>query len=241
VPISRTLNKNNMSQPTLTNSQNEHLGQVWLESGLGEHASVAAFGRLILDLMSLGSPPTLLTQASKAIDDEVVHAQLCFGMARRFTGRTLGPGQLDISGAIRKDEGPGAIISAAVEEGCVFETISARQAAHAITLTTDPVARQVLTRIAADESQHAELSWAFVEWALQHFPDQRALAAETFHRALEDPRLHSIEEAPTAFAEQEQFGVLLANSKTKVTAETIQNELRPRGEALFAVRPLTGP
>jgi hypothetical protein len=218
----------------LTRAQEDYLGRVWLDAGLGEHASVAAFGRLILDLMSLGSPPSLLARTAKAIDDEVEHARLCFGMARRFTGRTWGPGPLDLSGAIRADQEPSAIIAAAIEEGCVFETISARQAEYALSIVTDPVARRILERISVDESQHAELSWSFVEWALATFPDHKRLAIETFNAAFSDPRLRYEGQDAAEFPNQENYGALLSGSKCKIASETIQKELMPRVEALLA-------
>jgi hypothetical protein len=52
------------------------LAHIWIETALGEHASVAAFARFVLHLLSLGTPPDLLLDAIQAMEDEVHHARL---------------------------------------------------------------------------------------------------------------------------------------------------------------------
>lgn len=56
----------------------------WLRAGAGEHASVAAFARLSLQLMAHGAPMELLLAVHEAAADEVRHAALCWEMARQL-------------------------------------------------------------------------------------------------------------------------------------------------------------
>src|SRR4051812_25046287 len=106
--------------------------------GLGEHASVAAFARFVLHLLSLGAPPELLLDAIQAMKDEVQHARLCFGIARQLTGRAASPGPMDLARVFDTRDEPGAIMRAAILEGCFGETVAARYAEAALARTEEP-------------------------------------------------------------------------------------------------------
>jgi hypothetical protein len=152
----------------------------WKRMGQAEHASVASFARFTLEMMALGAPADLVTQAIAAQADEVRHAALCFGVASRFSGTAIGPGPLAIDGALGASHDLRAILTAAVIEGCIQETISAAQVAHAAMLAADPALAAALREVADDEARHAELSWAFVRWALTEHPELRPAAALAF-------------------------------------------------------------
>ena len=64
-----------------------------------EHASVAAFARFTLHLMSLGAPAALVERSNAALADETLHAKLAFAIASGYAGRAIGPGPLAIDGA----------------------------------------------------------------------------------------------------------------------------------------------
>src|SRR4029077_13893090 len=64
----------------------------WRENGKTEHASVAAFARLTLDLMALGAPPDLIAAANQDALDEIRHTELCFSLAKALDGKAVSPG-----------------------------------------------------------------------------------------------------------------------------------------------------
>jgi hypothetical protein len=55
-------------------------------------------------------------------------------------------------------------------EGCVRETFGALVAHHQALHARDAEVREVMTRIADDETRHAELSWAIDRWAREQLP-----------------------------------------------------------------------
>jgi len=59
----------------LTGVQRKVLAEAWATTGAGEHASVAAFARLSLELMRFGAPSELVADAHRAAMDEVQHAK----------------------------------------------------------------------------------------------------------------------------------------------------------------------
>jgi hypothetical protein len=143
----------------------EALANAWLADAAAEHASVAAFSRVAVELMAVGAPPQLIDDTLRAAQDEVRHAQACYGMASRFTPAVHGPGPLPAA----TPRSP-TLVQVAVDaflEGCVGETTAALVAERGAALATDSHTQQVLTAIAADETDHAALAWQTVKWALE--------------------------------------------------------------------------
>ncbi|MEM6292497.1 MAG: hypothetical protein AAGA54_14580 [Myxococcota bacterium] len=158
----------------------------WLSDAAAEHASVAAFARVAMELMAVGAPPQLLDDTLQAAKDEVGHAQACYGMASRFTPRVLGPGALPAAAPRTAD-----LVQVAVDaflEGCVGETTAALVAERAAARATDQHAHDVLAVIAEDESQHAALAWRTVSWALERGGAAVAGALREAFEALPAPR-----------------------------------------------------
>ncbi len=144
----------------------EWLASAWLKDALEEHASVAAFARFTLHLLSLGAPAHLVMQSQRASLDEIQHAKMCFGLAARYGQHSQGPAALPLDGAFAVSSFED-IVRLAAEEGCVGETLGALLAREQLTMATDPAVVQVLERIQRDEQRHAELSWQFVAWAIK--------------------------------------------------------------------------
>jgi len=147
-----------------------------------EHASIAAFARFALQLLSLGAPPQLVQDATSAMADETAHAQLCFELASRYAGGTLGPGPLVIDGAMTPTFLP-EVVQLVIEEGCIGETVAALEAEEAAAHATEPSIRQAMQRIAADERRHADLAWRFLKWALEQDDSLRDQVQATFSSA----------------------------------------------------------
>lgn len=141
------------------------LADAWRADAQMEHASVASFARFTLELLALGAPADIIAASQSASLDEVAHAQLCFGLASRFSGQALGPGQLDMGGVLRGTS-LAECAGWTVIEGCIGETIAALTARAQMDVAKDEDVRQALLRIAEDEERHAALAWRFVAWAL---------------------------------------------------------------------------
>jgi hypothetical protein len=139
----------------------------WAKAGAAEHASVAAFSRLALQLMAHGAPSELLSGVHRAAFDEVRHAEQCWALARRFGGERLAAGPFPFAGGIDVAISLSELAAAAVREGCLSETLGAHVAADAAEHAADPEVQRILRAIARDEERHAVLSFQLVAWALQ--------------------------------------------------------------------------
>jgi hypothetical protein len=161
------------------------LAEAWLRDALEEHASIAAFARFTMLLLSLGAPPELVVQSQQASIDEVSHAKRCFALAARYGATRRGPSTLVVSDALRAMS-LAEVAALTAEEGCVGETLGAVLAAEQRDRATDPEVKRALIGIAADEERHAALAWRFVRWAvLEGGRDVRAAVERAIERAIE--------------------------------------------------------
>ena len=146
----------------------------WLDDAAAEHASVASFSVLALQLLVWGAPLELVTDAHRAAQDEIEHARLSYALAPG----SVGPGPLDHPG--RAAASLEALIVGTFIDGCVGETVAALDAHRAAT-RGDPALRAVQRRIAGDEERHAALAWRVIAWAIS----QHRGARDIFSAAVE--------------------------------------------------------
>jgi len=148
------------------------LAAQWRENGRTEHASVAAFARLTLDLMALGAPPALVASANRDALDEIHHAELCFGLARALDGRAESPDAFPQARSRTPSLPSGRTMTLALlavdslVDGALHEGVSARIIARLTKRCGVPEIRAMLKTIAADEGRHAAHGWDVVEWCV---------------------------------------------------------------------------
>ncbi|MBS2016197.1 MAG: ferritin-like domain-containing protein [Deltaproteobacteria bacterium] len=159
------------------------LAAQWRENGRTEHASVAAFAKLTLDLVALGAPPDLVAAANRDALDEIRHAELCFGLARALDGKAESPGAFAQAktGRTLPRTRTMALAELAVDslvDGALHEGISARIVAKLARRCADPKIASMMKEIAADEGRHARHGWDVVRWCLAEggVPVAKALA-----------------------------------------------------------------
>lgn len=140
----------------------EKAALAWQEDGAREHASVASFAQLALELLSLGAPPELVARAHHAALDEIEHAKTCFAIAAALGEARVGPAPLPLAGLAFKDLATLAVEVAA--QSCVGETVAGLALARASELC-DPALAPILARMAEEELAHAALGFRIVAWA----------------------------------------------------------------------------
>ncbi len=207
----------------------------WTEQGLMEHASVAAFARFSLQLLGLGAPPQLVARAAEAMQDEIRHAQACFGLARHYSGGDIGPGPLAIAGALEGWDLCSVVLSTLLE-GCIGETVAALEAAEALAHCQHPATRAVLERIAVEESRHAELAWQFVAWALATGPEHLKVRVEqAFDAALASGGGGDV--SPSTFElELLRRGILSAGLRAALRERVLAEVIAPCARSLLGRR-----
>jgi len=197
-----------------------------------EHASIAAFARFALQLMSLGAPPELIERATSAMADETKHAKACFAVASAYAGEPVGPGVLAVERSLDEMSFVEIVVNT-IREGCVGETVAAVEACEAAEHASDPTVRALLRTISEDEMRHAELAYEFVKWALATGDAAVRAAVEHEFAAL----ARDSEASPESLDEQERellaCGVLPAPLRSAVRAAAISDVILPCARALF--------
>lgn len=211
----------------LSPREREELAALWLEAALVEHASIATFAALALELLSLGAPADLLTACQQAAQEEIEHARLCFGLASTYAGLPLGPGELP-SPATALSGDAAAVARLSFTDGCIGETFAAALARRAQRHASDPAVARVLARIATDEARHAALAWSIVAWCLKVDP---ARVRAALGAALAAPEL----EAPAPLTDVLGLPILPAARHGVVPIEE-QEPLRRRAERTARAR-----
>ncbi|UQA54695.1 ferritin-like domain-containing protein [Polyangium aurulentum] len=184
------------------------LAEAWTRDALAEHASIAAFARFVMELLSVGAPVELVSDAQRAIGDEIRHAEMCFGLASAYAGAPRGPSELRIQQALAGRDDPKEIARSVVRGGAVGETIAALSAVAARQRVSDPAVAGVLDAIATDEAAHAALAWRYLMWAL----------------GSGDEALHSAVEAEIEAAIEE-----IAPESSPAVSEVVPSALRAHG------------
>ncbi len=127
-----------------------------------EALSVEAFQRMRAELEALDAPVELIRAAGRSCRDEVRHARM---MARLARARGAKLGRLRRSAKPFAPRTLEAVARENVVEGCVRETFGALCAHWQARRAADPELRRAYAGIAADETRHAALAWAFARWA----------------------------------------------------------------------------
>ncbi len=229
---------NALAEPSaLDGATRAALCRAWLLDAQLEHASVAAFARLTLQLMALGAPSDLVEESQAASLDEIEHARMCFGFAGRYGEGPFGPGQLDSTGAL-EELSLEALLTTSIDEGCIGETLAAMVAAEQAREAEDPEAKRALETIAADETRHAALAWRIVRWVLERQPSLRSTAERAFGamlaRALDaEPQRESSEIDSRAYR---AHGRLTAEEVVQAREEAVARVIIPCLESLLGVR-----
>lgn len=139
----------------------------WLEDARTEHASVAAFSRLSLDLLAISAPPALVLRTHEAAIDEVHHARIGYAIASAYAGQKLEPLSYGAAASLEPREVDLALVAReSLLEGVVGEGACADLLRRGSTKVESHVLARHMARLAADEGRHAELAKDIVRFCV---------------------------------------------------------------------------
>jgi hypothetical protein len=157
---------------------NQMARDAWAYDARCEHASVAAFSALSLQLLSLGAPAELLADVHRAALDEISHTTICFGLAAHLgtnDDASVGPGALSSMG-LRLDVDAASLARETVRDACLGETLASLVLGRAAELSA-PELSSKLRGMAEDELRHAELGFRVVAFLVAQGGEPVAAAA----------------------------------------------------------------
>ncbi len=149
----------------------------WQRRVQAEYGSAGITHALLGWLLRLGASPTLLHEATRIVDDELVHAEMAFEVLREAGG-----GNISQQGLLSPELEPqlsllGNVTALGVRVFCLGETVAVRLFKRLRQGTTVEVARRALDRVLVDEVRHRDFGWLTLEWLSQQpqWAEQQAL------------------------------------------------------------------
>jgi hypothetical protein len=220
----------------LTPLERAQLAAHWARLGQMEHASIAAFARFNLHLLSLAAPSELVEACNRALADETAHARACFVLASAYGGTAIGPSRLDI-GHCFEDTSLLAIAKLVLREGCLGETVASLEALAAAEVASDPAVKRALTRIANDELKHAELAFKFMRWALtlSSVEERHELAAEAARKLADFESDARNRERSPSDQRLTAHGLIAGDALRAIHLAAVRDVSRPLLAALFDI------
>jgi hypothetical protein len=213
-----------MAKPT------ESVRLEWQRRVVAEYGSAASTHSLLGWLLRLGASPTLLHEAARIIDDELVHAELAFAVLSEAEGDrvTLG-GELGLA----PEPGLSLLANVCVQGTRVFclgETVAVRLFKRLREGATVEVARRALDRVLVDEVRHRDFGWLLLEWLSQQpaWPELRALIDERLPSWFDELR-QSYGSSQEPFDEAGRAWGLMPHAEyATALVETLERDYLPR-------------
>lgn len=214
----------------LSASEREALAGYWLENARSEHSSVAGFHRFALDLLAHGAPPALLAGAQRAAAQELRHALDAFTLASAYRGAPVRPAPMDMGGSAPVAKTLAELAAWTARDGAIGETLAVHLASVALAGTVDPAVRAVLETVVRDETEHAELAWATLRWAVEVGGDEVREAIRAVFASLGEPAPHALPWTPALAA----YGVLAPEVERAEAGTCVAEVIRPVAMALLS-------
>ena len=215
----------------LTPEIRQATGEFWLRNARDEHSSVAGFHRFALDLLAHGAPPEFLSRTQEGAAQELQHAIDCFGLASTYLQTPTGPAAMSMGGQAPIAASLAQLAAWTARDGAVGETIAAYLASQALLEATDPAVRHALEMIIHDETQHAQLAWKAIAWAISVGGEEVKEAVWQVFGELVAP------EARDEFWRPEMacHGVMEPAAEAKAAADCIAHVILPVARTLLTV------
>lgn len=137
--------------------------QSWTLRALDEYRSLTAFTALLGEIAKLDLAYDALGTMVRIVRDEDRHVELCRRMVVALGGDSSLDGEPAFVRVARFASARERVLRAVVGSLCIGETLSVRFLAAVRERTTDPLAREVMTALVADEAIHGRFGWELLE------------------------------------------------------------------------------
>jgi hypothetical protein len=152
------------------------VARTWERRAQEELKVAAAFSVLSREILETCADPTVLGIVSRAVNDEVRHAEVCRALASKYRGAEVAwPGEVRIEPSSRRDDRRLRTVFHVVSMCCVNEVIASTFLEASLAGARSPSARAAVGELLADEVEHARVGWMFV--AKQPAPLRAAIEA----------------------------------------------------------------
>jgi hypothetical protein len=139
----------------------------WTENAFNEYCTFIALGQMLQAMGEAQAPLDLWRMASRFLEEEILHVELCARMASQLGGlwpRTFEPDAiaLPLDPSLTPRQRAAELV---VRICCVGEAFSLPMLSGAMRTAAHPLSRAVLTTIVEDEALHGRFGYLYLAWA----------------------------------------------------------------------------
>jgi hypothetical protein len=207
----------------------------WRGRMKNEHVSARVFAALIGQMMAAGTPAKEQALVARMISEELEHGRLCAAVVHALGGEPImETGEL-VGVPTHDDVAPvEGLLRNILSISCLSETVAVALIDAEREQAGPPELQEILTRILADEVQHARFGWRVLEAHAPTLTDAERerlsdYLIDAFH-ALRAHELHYLPPTAAPSALAESYGVCDGRDARALFFDTVSTVIIPRLE-----------
>jgi hypothetical protein len=206
------------------------LAAIWQERGASELKVAGGFSALSAQLIEHGTGDGVLKLVSRAVRDEVHHAEIAVEMAARYRSSAIDwppPSAFPVP-VLAPADGRLRATLLVIAMCCINETLACGILEGQLSIATSPLTRAALQTVLADEIDHARAGWAHLSTPFVTTGMKDEIAAGWLPRLL-NARLKDLvdEDAPFPGEQLPDHGILTRTARKQIVATALEDVVFP--------------
>lgn len=206
------------------------LAAIWQERGSSELKVAGGFSALFAHVLEHGTADGVLELVSRAVRDEVRHAEIAVDMAARYRASEVewpAPAPFPVP-VLAPADGRLRATLLVIAMCCINETLACGILEAQLSQATSPLTRAALQTVLADEIDHARAGWAHIVTPFVTTAMKEEIAAGWLPRLL-NARLRDLVEEDSPFPGEQfpEHGILTRTARKQVVATALRDVVFP--------------
>lgn len=206
------------------------LAGIWQERGASELKVAGGFSALAAALLEHGTVDEVLKLVSRAVRDEVHHAEIAVDMAARYRASEVEwppPAPFPVP-VLAPADGRLRATLLVIAMCCINETLACGILEGQLSQATSPLTRAALQSVLSDEIDHARVGWAHITTPFVTPAMKAEIAAGWLPRLL-NARLRDLVEVDTPFPGEQlpEHGILTRGARKQIVATALEDVVFP--------------
>jgi len=217
----------------LSKEARAELAAIWQERGASELKVAGGFSAVSAQLIEHGAASAVLELVTRAVRDEVRHAEIAVDMAARYRGDDVlwpPPAPFPVPALAPADAKLRATLLV-IAMCCINETLACGILEGQLSQATSPLTRAALQSVLADEIDHARAGWAHIVSPFVTAEMKTEISANWLPRLL-NARLKDLvdEDAPFPGEKYPEHGILTRTQRKQIVATALDAVVFPGWE-----------
>ncbi len=206
------------------------LAAIWQERGASELKVAGGFSAVSAHLIEHGTADGVLKLVSRAVRDEVHHAEIAVDMAARYRASEIEwppPASFPVP-VLAPADGRLRATLLVIAMCCINETLACGILEGQLSQATSPLTRAALQTVLADEIDHARAGWAHLSTPFVTAAMKDEIAAGWLPRLL-NARLRDLVEEDSPFPGEQfpEHGILTRTARKQIVATALADVVFP--------------